>query len=71
MKTRLLIIIGIVILGTFTATVAGSIASIYLYNKAWLASGNDISECMRFAYVENCTLGNEYLEGLDFWGKLV
>ena len=71
MKINFLIIIGIVIFGTFAAMVAGSIASSYLYNKIWLASGNDLSECMKFVYVENCTLGNEYLEGLDFWGKLV
>ena len=35
MKTILLIIIGIVIFGTFTATVAGSIASIYITRLGW------------------------------------
>ena len=71
MKVKLLLFLGLVSIFTIIASVAGSIASSYLYNRAWLASGNDISECMKFTYVENCTLGTEYLEGLDFWGKLV
>ena len=42
----LVILIGTVALTTLIALVGGSIAHYHLYNTIWLASGNDIPECM-------------------------
>ena len=42
----LAILIGIVVFTTLVALVGGSIAHGYLYNKIWLADGNDPPECM-------------------------
>ena len=42
----LAILIGFVVFTTLIALVGGSIAHSYLYNKIWIASGNDTPECM-------------------------
>ncbi len=42
----LVILIGIVVFATMVALVGGGIAHSSLYNKIWLANGNDPPECM-------------------------
>ena len=42
----LVILVMIIIFTTMVALLGGSIAHSYLYNKIWLANGNDPPECM-------------------------
>ena len=72
MKTRVLIIIGSLVFATFVALIFGAAATSYIYNKAWLANGNDIPECLKSAAtVRNCAqIDGEYLDGLDLWSNV-
>ena len=73
MKIRFLIIVVIVIFATFVALIFGAVATSYLYTKIWLASGNDVPECLKFASnVIHCEqMNNEYIRGLDLWSIFI
>lgn len=72
MKTRILIIIVVVVCGTFFGmTVSGGAVS-YVYNKSWLANDNEIPECLLYASVTlDCAENSEYLNGLFWWSNIV
>ena len=51
----------------------GAGATSYIYNKAWLASANDIPECVKYSHtVGNCAQTDwKYLDGLDLWSNVI
>ena len=69
---RTIILIGIVVFATFVALFIGGSVTSYLYNKAWLANGNDTPECLMRAPVENCEQTDaKYLNGLILWSNIM
>ena len=65
---RSIMLIGIVAFVTFVALILGGAGTNYLYNMVWIASSNEISECLQFVFVsQNCgELLPAYYEG-SYW----
>ena len=69
---RYILLIGIVTFSTFVVLIFTPEATSYLYNKVLLASGNEISECIKSPYTAvNCDQANsEYFHGLFWWSNI-
>ena len=69
----LTIVIGIVVFTTIVELMGGSIAHSYLYNNIWLASDNDIPECLT-SYDNGFTCPHtdpEYYHGFYWSNKIM
>lgn len=60
-------LIGITVFTTLLAMIFVAEGTSYLYNRTWIANGNEAPECLQSAHtVMDCDNTDEYFHGL-FW----